>query len=583
MLRGMAEQGVYTQDFLDRYAFQPRLYSLKAYVVGDVARNLWILLGAVGVVLLIAAANVANLFLVRIEGRRRELAVRAALGASRGAMARHFLAESLVLSLAGGVLALLLGTWGVRWLVSLAPVSFPRLDEVRLDASVLAFSGAISLMVAVVLTAIAALRRRDLAGIGTLGDGGRTATPGRERQRVRSTLVITQVALALVLIVGAGLLFESFRRLRAVNPGIDPEGVLAMELNLPSARYGSQQERWQFYRAALEGIGAIPGVEAAGFSTALPFTDGYGCTSQGFEDREVSGRIESLDQTMCAGQEPTSPGYFEALGIPLLRGRVFTDADNDNPSTSAVVVSQAFADRFWPGEDPIGKGVAPNGWNDRGFYRVVGVVGDVYPASVQDEPAIVIYYPIVPDSGGFASPAARLAVGTSLANPLSVSLAIQRVIAELDPLIPVANIEEMHAIVDRSMSRLSFTLVLLGLAASVALALAAIGLYGVISYVVARRTNEIGVRIALGARPWRVEGLVIIGSLRLVLLGMVAGVVGALGVTRVLQGLLYGVEPTHPAAYAGAAAVLAGVAALASWMPARRAASIDPSEALRVE
>jgi len=575
----------YSQAFFDRFGFRTVVQPLKAYVVGDLAKNLWILFGAVGLVLLIAAANVANLFLVRTEGRRRELTIRAALGASRLAIARHYLAESLILALTGGALALLLGFGGVRWLTSIAPDTLPRLDAIRIDGSVLLFALGISIVVACALAATAALRHGDVRGTATLAEGGRTTTVGRERQRVRSTLVASQVALALVLVVGAGLLLESFRRLRAVDPGFDPEGGLKVELFVPNVRYPDSHAKWQFFAQLLERVRTLPGVTAAGISTHVPLTGGYGCTAQTFEDRAVHDRLGEIGWTTCADQVHASPGALEALGIPLRRGRFLTEADHANPSAAAVVVSEAFAERFWPGEDPIGKRIAPSDSPYRPYFEVVGVVGDVYANSVTDEPAIAVYYPMVPppETPGFWYGGVSLVVRTATSSPIALLPAIRRAVEELDPGIPIANAEELETIVARSMSRLSFTLALIALAAGIALALAAIGLYGVISYIVTRRTGEIGVRIALGAQPRQVERLVVGDALRLVAIGLAVGVAGALVVTRLLRGFLYGVEPTHPLAYLAAATLLAAVATAASWVPARRAAKVDPMMALRVE
>jgi predicted permease len=402
---------------------------------------------------------------------------------------------------------------------------------------------------------------------------------------VRSTLVATQVAVALVLVVGAGLLLESFRRLRAVDPGVQPEGVLTMELYLPYTRFGSDAQRWQFSAALLERVRAMPGVQAAGIADAVPFKGGYGCTVQGFEDAEVYDRVKAAGMTTCAGQTIVTPGYFESLGIPLLQGRAITAQDLDHPADGAVVVSKAFADRFWPGEDPIGKGVGPNGRGNAPLYHVVGVAGDVFASSVQEAPAIAIYYPMapIPETGQFYPGSLSLVVRTGLANPASLFPAIRRTVQELDPAIPLANLEEMRTIVDRSMSRLSFSLMLIALAAGVALALAAIGLYGVISYLVTRRTGEIGVRIALGAQARQVERMVVRGAFGQIVAGLTAGLVAALLLTRLLRGLLYGVEPTHPLAYVVASALLAAVGVAASWVPARRAARVDPMVALRSE
>jgi len=312
---------IYPPAFFERYGFHTVLRPLKDHVVGDIARNLWILLGAVGLVLLIAAANVANLFLVRVEGRRRELAVRTALGASRAAIARHLFVESTVLSLAGGAAAVLLGYRGVAWLVAGAPSGIPRLDAIRIDASVLGFTVAVSLLVAAALTAVAALHRGRLAGAIVLGDGGRTATAGRERQRVRSALVAGQVALALVLVVGAGLLIESFRRLRAVDPGVDPEGVLTMELFLPGGRYDEDVERQAFYAALLERIRALPGVAAAGVSNEIPFGGGYACTVQGFRDAEVYSRLDDAGlRSACASRSARGRGRSSGWSSPARSG-----------------------------------------------------------------------------------------------------------------------------------------------------------------------------------------------------------------------------------------------------------------------
>ncbi len=575
----------YSRGFIDNGGFHTRLYSLKDYIIGDLGQRLWILMGAVGLVLLIACANVVNLFLVRMEGRRRELAIRAALGAGRRAIIRPVLTESLLLAVAGGILAVPVSLYAVRVMMSMAPATLPALADIRLDGAVLIFAFGLSLVVSLALTGLSAARHRQDLAASNLAEGGTRSTAGRERQRIRAALVVSQVSLALVLIVGAGLLVESFRGLLRIDPGIDPEGALAMEIFLPGAPYDDTGPMWGFYSQVLDRVRAIPGVTEAGMSDVLPFQGGFGCTVQAFEDQEVYAHLEEAELTTCAGQEPTTPGYFEAMGIPVLQGRTFTAADNDQPERGVVVVSRAFAQQFWPGEDPIGKGVAPSGRQEGPFYRVVGVVGDVYSSSLEEDPAVAIYYPIVriPESAGWWPNYMNLVVKTGLSDPLSVYPAIRQAVRDVDPSIPVANPLEVRNLLAESMSRVTFTLVLLGVAAGIALVLAAIGLFGVVSYLVARRRNEIGLRIALGAQSLQVEGMVVVGSLKLVVVGLGLGLAIAYGVSRVLGSLLFGVEPTDPAAYLAAGVLVTSVALLASWIPARRAAGVDPLDALRAE
>ena len=584
---GDAFPDYYVPDFFERFGMRTTLHPLKEYVVGSAARNLWVLLGGVSLVLLIACMNVANLFLVRVETRRREIAVRTAMGARWPDISRHFLAESVVPAFAGALLALALGWWGVDSLVVLAPDSIPRLAELRLGAGSVVFTLGLAVVAAIMLAAFPVVNHRAGLAAASLSDGGRTATTGRHRHRARAVLVAAQVAFALVLLVSAGLLINSFQRLRSVDPGIDADGVLTMQLYLPQSRYQTMADAWRYYDAVIQRIERIPGVTRAGLSAELPFTGGYGCTAQGFDDAAVMQRIRDEGGTTCAGQEPTTPGYFEALGIPLLSGRAFTNADNDAPDRLAVVVSSAFAERFWPGEDPIGKGVTPNGWADQPYYRVVGVVGDVYSASLEEPPAPVIYYPVVylanDDRQPWSARAMSLVVRTSLPDPASIFPAVRTALAGIDPEIPLANAEPMSAILARSMGRLTFTMTLLVLSATLALVLAAVGLYGVIAYVVTRRMRELGVRLALGATGGQVTALVVRSWFRMIATGVIAGTVAALALTRLLRGILYGVPETDPATYALAIAVLAAVSLAASWLPARRAARVDPMVAIRVE
>lgn len=579
----------YSESFFEGSGMRTRVIPMRDAVVGSMARNLWILFGAVGLVLLIAWANVANLFIVRMEARRHELALRTALGAGRGAMARHLLAEGLTMSVAGGALALLVCFLGVPALVALAPESLPRAVDVAVGGDTVVYTLLLSLLAGVGLALYPLLRRPRDVSAGELATGARSGDAGPQRRRLRSLLVTGQVALALTLVVGAGLLVESLRRLGALDPGMDPEGVVAVGIYLSPARYTDDGKVWEAFRRMLEGAKAIPGVTAAGMSEELPVEGGFGCTVQGFEDPAVVEHLNAVGLSTCAGQEVTTPGYFEAARIPLLEGRTFTDTDNDDPSVGAAVVSRAFARRFWPEQDPIGKAVAPSGRTIPPFYHVVGMVGDVPAGSLEGDPAIAIYYPVrgvpdVPGNWGRLYPlSVDLVVRTDRSDPLSVVPELREAIHAVDPDVPLDHPRTMGRIIADSTARYTFTSLLMGIAAGVALLLAAVGLYGVVSYVVTRRTREIGTRIAMGARPGAVEMLFLRRSAGLVVAGLVVGVGLAAATTRLMEGLLFGVEPTEPGAFVAGAVLLAAVALLATWIPARRAARIDPAAALRVE
>ncbi|MEJ2236728.1 MAG: ADOP family duplicated permease, partial [Gemmatimonadales bacterium] len=579
----------YSQSFFERYGFRSKVTPLKQAIVGEVSQNLWILFGGVALVLLIAAANVANLFLVRMEDRRHELSVRQALGANKWTLARHVLAESWILSAVGGALALLVGFWALPALAALAPGTLPRIDNVSFTQWTVTFVVMASMIVGIgiALHPIAHYGRSDATA--EMPWMERYSTHGRERQRMRAGLIVLQVALALTLVAAAGLVLDSMRELSRVDPGVEPEGVITAGVFLTPTRYGSDMEVWTAYRQMLERVRAIPGVEGAGMTAELPVLGGFGCTIQGFEDPDVYKRLDDAGLTTCAGQEPTTPGYFEAMGIPLLEGRTFTDGDNDDPTRGAVIVSRAFAERFWPGEEPLGKGVMPSGRTQGAVYRVIGVVGDVPARALDGETAIAVYYPVVHNSdesrrwSGGVPTSMSLVVKTSLADPLLLAGEVRRAVQSVDPTVPVAHIASMEGIIRDSTARLRFTSLLLGIATAAALVLATVGLYGVVSYLVTRRTREIGIRIAIGAAPSTVRREVVRRSLLLVTGGVVIGLLLGIAATRGMQGILYGVEATDPITFVRAALVLILVAALASWLPARRAAKVDPVEALRAE
>lgn len=581
----------YSQAFFDRYGFRTQAIPLKESVLGDLARNLWIIFGGVGLVLLIACTNVANLFVVRMDGRRQELAIRAALGANRGALGRYVLAEGMVLAVMGAAVALLLAYWAVPVLTALAPNQLPRVHGATLSFNAIGVTLLLALAAGLGMAIYPLLAHVRQAGIGL--EGARSSTAGRRRQRLRGALVVSQVALALTLVVGASLLLESLAALRRADAGVKPEGVLAMDLYLSYSRHKGDAEVWNTYSDILDRVRAVPGVVAAGMSEELPVAGGFGCTIQGFEDETVYQMIKDQGRTTCAGQEATSPGYFETMGIPVLEGRGFTDQDVDDPTRATVVVSKAFADRFWPGRSALGQGVAPGGNTDGPFYHVIGVVGDVARSSSEGEaplsqPAMAIYYPIRHNpeetwNRGWWPGAISLVVKSDLADASSLFPTIRQLVAQVDPEIPLANLTDMEAVVAEASSQLAFVSLLLAIAAGTALLLAAVGLYGVISYVVGRRTREIGMRLAVGAQPGQVQRMVVGGAMSLVAMGLVLGVLLSLAAGGIMEGLLVGLAPTDLSAYVIASTILAVVALAASWIPARRASRIDPLEALRTE
>ena len=578
---------VYDDNFMRRFGFQTEAVSLKAVQVGDMARHLWLVFAIVVLVLLVALANVVNLFLARVEARHHELIVHAALGASLWALARQILAQSMMLSVAGALLGIVAAFLGVHLLIAHAPEALPRAENIGIDGVVMAFVVVIALAIGVLLSLLVTMRLRGDAAVPVAGNESHRSTASAKRQRNRAGLVAGQVAIALVLLVTAGMLVQSFSRLTGIDPGFEPERVARVQLHLTGERYRTHRDVWQFYSELLERTEALPGVLSAGAGNPLPLSGQYGCWAQGFEDAAVAQRMRAQGGTACADIVVTAPGYFETLGVPVIDGRTFTRADLDHPDTGAVVVSQAFADRFWPDEDPLGKGIRPlaaPGDTPR-YYRVVGVVGDLPAATLEGSPTTAVYYPIIPVPGeGFpVSPSLHLnlLIRTASAEPLNLATTIRDLVARLDPTVGVDSMGSMTALVARSTNRVAFSLWLLGIAALTALFLSAAGLYGVISYLVARRTHEIGIHLALGAARERVRRLVMAGSLKMVVTGLVIGSVAAMALGRVIHGMFYGIRPADPMPYVIAAAVLLGVAALASFIPARHAARIEPIEALR--
>lgn len=583
---------VYSQAFFDRYGFRTTATPLRDAVLGDMDQTLWVLFGGVLLVLLVAGANVTNLFLVRVESRRRELALRRVLGAQRSTLARYLLSESLTLSVTGGVLAVVTTVWAIPALRRLAPEGLPRIENVEPGWETAGFTLAVSLVVGLAVAIHPLVARTPAAG--DLTGGGRASSHGLHRQRFRGALVVSQMALAIALLVGAGLLVESLGTLRASDPGFEPEGVLSVELYASQTRYPDGEALWGLHREILDAVRGIPGVTRAGMGEEIPVAGGYGCTVQGVEDESIYDRLEQEGLTTCAGQNRVTPGYFEALGIPLLEGRYLESGDNDEPTRAAVVVSRAFADRFWPGESPLGRGVAPSGRTVGPFYRVVGVVGDVPARSgVGQAPlsqtAMAIYYPVVqnpdtPGRWGWWWPGnMTLVIRTDGIDATSVLPAVRRAIDDIDPGIPLADARPMEEIVAEATAGVSFLSTLMIVAALAALLLAAVGLYGVVSWVVSQRTREIGMRLAIGAAPSTLVRSVVGRTLALAGVGLLAGIPLAYLTSRLGRSVLVGVEPTAPVAYLAAATAVLSVSLIAAWIPARRAAAVDPATSLRAE
>ncbi|MES1243843.1 MAG: ABC transporter permease [Acidobacteriota bacterium] len=590
LTEAMGDNGI-SREMIEQAKLSVTAKPLRNQVVGDIERTLWLLLGSVGLILLIACANVANLFLVRAEGRQREVAVRTAVGASRWEIARVFLGESLALSGLGGIVGLGLAAAGVRFLIALQPQGIPRLEEIGVDATVVAFTALVSVLAGLLIGAFAALRYGSPDLVPALKDGGRGGTVGKARHRARQVLVVVQVALALVLLVGAGLMIRSFWRLASVDPGIDPKGVLTVRLSLPATEYDTTTRAAQLYAQLLEKVRGLPGVEKAGTTSILPLSNNNSMSSHMIEDHPLP--KNSLPPML--GTRFASPGYFEAMGIPLLEGRSFERIDPAQ-AEDGVVVSRAVAQHYWPGKSALGKRLTQGGPGETitKWFTVIGVAGDVREQGLHEKPVEAVYYPVRrmnPDNGGGGSAGGEW-VPRELAlvvkakpgvDPAGLVGGVRQAVWSIDPKLPLARVQTMEKVVERSMARTSFTMLLLGIGAAVALLLGAVGIYGVISYIVSQRTQEIGVRMALGAQRGDVSGMVIKEGLALALLGIGSGLAVSFAVTRLMKALLYEVSATDPATFAAVPLLLALVALLASYVPARRAAGVEPLEAIRYE
>ncbi|MBV9924270.1 MAG: ABC transporter permease [Acidobacteria bacterium] len=543
---------------------------LHEQVVGGARTALLTLLAAVALVLLIACANVANLLLARAAARRREVAVRAALGASRWRIVRQLLAESLLLAGLAGVLGLLLAVWGVELLVRLDPAGVQRAGEVTLDWRVLAFTLGLSVLTGILFGLAPALQASKTDFVESLKEGGRSGQ-GLARSRLRSGLVVGEVALTLVLLVGAGLLLKSFSRLLAVDPGLDARNVLTLDVALPSAKYNEPQRITAFYERLVQEAAAVPGVQAAGVVSVLPLA---GDDTSNFV--QIEGRAPlPPGQAMRAGRRNVSADYFRTLGIPVKRGRALAASDADG-AQPVLVINESLARSFFPDEDPVGKRVRTG--DKSPWVEIVGVVGDVRHRGLDVDARPEMFFPHT------QTPSRRMTlVVRSSGDPAALAAPLRERVRSIDRDQPVGDVKTMEEWVSESVASRRFTAALLGVFAAAAAALAALGLYGVVSYSVAQRTHEIGLRVALGARPRDVLRLVIGQGLTLTLVGAAVGLAAAFALTRVISGLLFNVGATDPSIFVAVPLLLVVVALLACYLPARRATKVDPMVALRYE
>src|SRR5262245_49553913 len=550
-----------------------RVTPLHDRFFGDLQLTLWILLGAVGCVLLIACANVANLQLQRAAGRASEMAIRLALGAAPRRLIRQLLTESLLLALIGGALGVLLALWSMDFLVKLSPVTFPSFVKLTLDARVLGFSLLISVLTGAMFGLAPALQAARPVLNENLKAGGWHASGGSGRNRLLGSLVVSEIALSLTLLIGAGLMIRSLQRLQAVDPGFNSERLLTMWVSLPAQRYQRAQMA-DFSQRLLEGLQSLPGARSVALASDLPLS---GSTSAGPIDLEGASAA-SVDGEIRMYRHRVTPGFFSTLGIPIIRGRDFTDADHAQ-APRAVIISEALARRYWPDEDPIGKRLREAG-SDNPWWSIVGVAADVKYRGLPQNPNADpdVYFPLMQRPNGNINLAIRAGV-----DPESLAPAVRGVLQKLDPDLPAYGVTTMAEQVANQSTQSRFSAWLLSIFGALALALAAVGIYSVMAYAVEQRSREIGVRVALGARANDVLKMVIGQGMRLALMGVALGLGAALALTQLIKQLLFGVAAADPLIYGALALLLTLVALLACWIPARRATKVDPIIALRCE
>ena len=545
---------------------------LRDSLVSQVKTSMLVLLGAVGLLLAVACANVANLLLARYTSRRREMAVRVAIGAGRGRVVRQLITESVVLGLAGGVLGVVLARWAVIGLLALAPADLTRNIAAAVDYRIVLFVVGVPMLTGILFGLAPSLvaSRADLTS--GLREDSRGSVGGAGR--LRAGLVAAEVALSVILLAGAGLLFRSLVGLQAVDPGLNPARLLTFRVQIPAARYRDGLPRTEFFTRALEQVRRLPGVESASAVSYLPFNGMAAGTALAIAGRPPAKPGEEPGATV----RTVMPGYFRTVGIPLQRGRVFTAQDNTLDSPYRFIVNRAFVEKYLAGEEPLGQHISVEMDQKNPFGEIIGVVGNVKEGALDREPEPTVYY-----IHAHLVYTGMVFVVRAAADPLSLAGAIRRTIHDIDPALPVAQIRTMEAIVRETFARQTFSALLLGGFSLVSLVLAAVGIYGVLAYSVTERTREIGVRVALGADPGRILTLVLGSGMRVVLVGALLGTGGALALTGLLKSLLFGVKAHDPATFAAVPAVLIAVALAAAYLPARRASRLAPVEALKVE
>lgn len=558
--------------------FSVNLTPLREQLVGGIRPTLWLLTVAVVAVLLIACVNLAHLLLARAAGREREIAVRAALGASAGRLMRQLLTESVVLALTAGLLGLLLAYWGTWAVAKLAPSVFPEAGHVPIDWRVLAFTLGVSTLTGLIFGLVPALvsARSNLNLV--LRSGGRGGSGSRARARLRDMLLVCEVAFSAALLVGAGLLVRSFARLQDVNPGFRPDHVLTMQLSLPPAAYADLKVGL-FFEQLLDRVRVLPGVQASGICRFLPLN---GSDASGNFQIEGQPVLAAADQPR-AKFRTASGGYFSALGIPLIRGRVFDRTDTQH-TPKVVVINQTAARRYWPNQDPIGKRIL-SGLDENQWSTIIGVVGDIKQAGLDSPTSPETYYhylQIPPGEMNFAESSMALVIRTT-ADPAAMTSSVREALHTLDPAQPIYNVQSMDQVLQESVAQPRFRAFLIGLFAALALVLASIGLYGVVAYSVSQRTAELGIRVAVGARPADIVKLVVFRAAGLAAMGLVIGIGASLVGSRLLSGFLFEVSPSDPFTLGVASIVILAVALTASLVPALRAAKVDPVVALRAE